>query len=203
MTTLVAGWLVFLVAAATPGPSTLAIASLAVSEGRGRALRFVAGVVVGSQVWGLLAVLGFAAAMEAYASLAVALKLLGAAYLALLAVKALRRSGKDAAIAARAGAIERPFLAALALHLSNPKAVFSWLAVVVVGVPGGDLSHAVPFLLGCLVLAILINGGYALVFSNPAVQAGYRAARRGIERAVAAIFGAFAAALALSAVRQT
>lgn len=56
----------YFVGTASPGPSNLAIMSLAMSGGRRAALTFALGVVSGSFFWALLASLGLSAMLASY-----------------------------------------------------------------------------------------------------------------------------------------
>ena len=193
MTTVLLGFLAFIVTAATPGPSTLAIMSTALAHGRMAGLRFAAGVVTGSCFWGLLAALGLGAILATVGWAMMALKYAGAAYLIWLAIKSARsalRGGprNDGVQATRPP--RRLWAQGLALHLTNPKAVLGWSAVIAVGLPSGaGLPHICVLLAGCAVLAVLINLGDALVFSTPAAIAAYRRAQRAIDGGVAFLFG--------------
>jgi len=46
--------------------------------------------------------------------------------------------------------------------------------------------HAI--IIGCLLISLLINQGYALLFSTPSMIAGYRKIRRRAEACLAAFF---------------
>ena len=61
---LLIGWAV---AAASPGPATLAISVAAMGGGRAAGLAMAAGVVAGSASWGIAAALGLSALMLANA----------------------------------------------------------------------------------------------------------------------------------------
>ncbi|MFT5809823.1 MAG: threonine/homoserine/homoserine lactone efflux protein [Rubritalea sp.] len=50
----------YLVATASPGPATIAIMDIAMDKGRKSVLVFASGVLLGSFVWALLAILGVA-----------------------------------------------------------------------------------------------------------------------------------------------
>lgn len=56
----------YFVGTASPGPSNLAIMSLAMSAGRRSALTFALGVVSGSFFWALLASLGLSGMLATY-----------------------------------------------------------------------------------------------------------------------------------------
>ncbi|MGH8808101.1 MAG: LysE family transporter, partial [Noviherbaspirillum sp.] len=68
---------VYFVATASPGPSNLAIMSIAMNAGRKSALTFAVGVVSGSLFWALLAALGLGATLATYSQLLIVIKLAG------------------------------------------------------------------------------------------------------------------------------
>jgi threonine efflux protein len=81
-------------------------------------------------------------------------------------------------------------LRGLAMHLTNPKAVLSWLATVTVGIPAGASPHLAWVVVGgCMLMGVAIFGGYALAFSTPTARRVYARARRGLEGLLAAVFG--------------
>lgn len=118
----------------TPGPDTALTIRSTVLAGRGGGIFTALGVVTGQALWALAASLGVAALLVASDPAFEALKLLGAAYLALLGVQslraALRRNDPSATIAADADARRRlrPLVAyrqGVISNLGNPKmAVF-------------------------------------------------------------------------------
>ena len=186
----------YVVNTASPGPSNMAIMTLAMHSGRRSALVFAAGVMCGSCCWGLAAALGLATLLAHYGAALVVLKLAGGLYLLWLAGKSARQ-----ALQAQPSPIARPVAGATqhwsglwargaALHLTNPKAVFSWLSVVALGLPvGASRSQALELVAACAALGVLIFGSYALAFSTPTAQRTYAAARRWIHGVAAAVFG--------------
>src|SRR5258706_9313722 len=85
-------WSAYLVGTASPGPSNLAIMSIATSTGRKAAFAFAAGVVSGSFFWAVLAALGLSAVLVAFSGFLVMVKIFGGLYLLWLAFK----SGRSA-----------------------------------------------------------------------------------------------------------
>lgn len=187
----------YVIAVASPGPSTLRIMGAAMIHGRRAGLALAAGVLCGSLIWGLTAATGVTAVLTRYGEALVALKILGGLYLLFLAVKAARRAlAREAAFAdaargaAAAPRLGRLFRQGLLMHLTNPKAVLGWVALVTLGLgPGAQWQDAATILAGCAVLGATIFGGYALVFSTAPMVRLYRRARRGIEGALAVAFG--------------
>ena len=183
------------VAGGSPGPATLAISGTSMGLGRRAGLTLAAGVVCGSASWGIAAGLGLSAMMLAHAWIFEVLRYAGAAYLGFLALKSLRaawRGGVVAVTPSRTGS--RLFAKGLALHLTNPKAIFSWGAVYAVALPAGADMAAVWSLFGALIaVSMLAFFGYALLFSTATIAAGYARAKRGFDLVFGLMFGAAAA----------
>ncbi len=187
----------YVIAAASPGPSNMAIMDAAMSRGRSAALALTAGVVTGSWTWAVLAATGVAALLSTYAQALLYLKIAGGLYLLHLALKAARSAlaaaPAEAAAAAGGRRSELPSLyrRGLLLHIGNPKAILGWVAIMSLGLrPVGPAYLPFAILLGCAVLSVVIFGGYALLFSTPAMAQAYRKARRWIEGTLAVFFGA-------------
>lgn len=197
-------YVAYVIAAGSPGPSTMAIMNVAMGQGRRPALALAAGVVTMSFAWGLIAATGLSALLTRYAQALVILKVAGGLYLIWLAFKSARAAlrGDDAAVPASR---ERPGASALYrrgvfMHLGNPKSVLSWLAIMTLGVgPHAATGRVVAAFLGCVALGVMLFGGYALLFSTAPMVRGYARARRWIEGTLAVVFAG--AGMKLLAVR--
>jgi threonine efflux protein len=87
LSTLIAIWLLHIVATATPGANTLLVAQLAAS-GHGPSAVFSAiGIAIGSAIWAALAVLGVNILFATFPVLRTTLQVAGAAYLLFLAAR--------------------------------------------------------------------------------------------------------------------
>ena len=188
---------IFTVGVASPGPATLMILDTAMSRGRSSAVALSLGVVTGSLFWGILAALGFAAALEASASLFTGMKLAGGLYLFYLAFRSARSalsSDRSACLPPSvADSLKRSYIQGLLLHLTNPKAPLVWLATLSVGL--GDtapLRMLVLAILLCEVVAIIVFVGYAILFSTPQASRLYRSVRRPFDAFLSLLFGAAA-----------
>ena len=73
------------IAAASPGPATMAIAATSMANGRKFGMAFAAGVNVGSLFWSVTAALGLSALMQANVWVFEAMRYFGALYLLFLA----------------------------------------------------------------------------------------------------------------------
>ncbi|MGF1444868.1 MAG: LysE family translocator [Pikeienuella sp.] len=193
-------WIAWILGGASPGPATLALVGTAMRHGRRPALALASGIVLGSSIWGIAAGLGLGALMMAEAWVVEALRYLGVAYILWLAFRSLS-SALDARPLSESRGLRSPsagraFVAGLLLHLTNPKAIFSWGAVFAVAVPAGA-GPATIFGVWLFLLtgSALVFFGYALAFSRDGMMARYQAARRWIEGAFGVLFGGAAIAL--------
>lgn len=181
----------YFIGTASPGPSNLAIMSIAANQGRKAALCFALGVMTGSMFWATVATLGVSATLIAWSRFLVALKLFGGFYLLWLAFK----SGRSALVAkAGASGVQRPQTAAslytrgALLHLTNPKAILVWVSIVALSSNNsGDVHAAV--MPGCLVIGSVVFSGYAVIFSNATARRVYTRTRRAMEGCLAVVFG--------------
>lgn len=187
----------YTIGAASPGPSILAIMAEAMTRGRRAALALAAGCYCGSCFWGLSTALGMAALMRTYSWALVVLNVAGGAYMLWLAWKSARAALAPAPVAfvpsaSAAGPVDarRAWLRGLALHLTNPKAIFVWLSIVALAL-GPAASEAAPFrVVGtCLVIGIGIFFGYALAFSTPLARRAYARVHRAFNAALCLVFG--------------
>ena len=189
----------FLVVAVSPGPANLALAGIALRDGRRAAMLFAAGLALGLAAWGVVAATGIGALLQASATALTVMKLAGGLYLLWLALGAARSAARPGAPAPSRG-VRAPFLAGLMLNLSNPKAVAAWMAALSMGLGAGD--EAGTLALATVLCALIGLGnyvGHALLFSLPGPTAVYARCRRGVEAAMAALFALGGLALLRSA----
>lgn len=184
----------FLLAVLSPGPSVLAIMGTAMHSGRKAGVSFAVGVVLGSITWGTLTVVGLSAVLASFGFLLVAIKIFGGCYLLFLAYKALRSASRsqdrDALIQVdRSLSPRQLILRGYLVMITNPKAIFGWLAIVSLGVQdNAPWWIGFPILAGTITLSLVVNVGYALLFSTSFMLAAYRRARRAIQAAFAGFF---------------
>ena len=184
----------YLIATISPGPANIAILSTAMRDGRRAGLQLACGVILGSLIWGILAALGLSAVLLAYGGLAEVVRIAGGAYLLWLAYRSFRSALRRAApIGARSGAPKAGIAYAclgLAIHLTNPKSIFAWLAIIAIGItPDAPPWIAFAVVGGCWFAGVGIFSGYALVFSTRRMVAIYGSFRRWIDGATALVFG--------------
>ena len=121
----------------------------------------------------MMAATGISAILTRYAEALFVLKIFGGLYLLYLAYKAGRAAltsddkareamSKDAALSG-ASLYRRGLL----MHLTNPKSILAWIALMTLGLgPGASTHTLVAILGGCAVLSVTIFCGYAIVFST-------------------------------------
>ena len=179
----------FFVAAASPGPATLAVAAVSMSSGRRIGLTFGLGLSIGLSFWGLVAATGLGALLQTSAAALTFLKIGGGAYLVWLAFVSGRSATRASEPTAKPNDGRQSFSAGLLLNLLNPKAVFAWMAVLALGI--GNSAATLDFFVAtalCSILGLLIYTFYAVLFSIPHAMRLYRRIRRWFEGMVAVLF---------------
>ncbi|MEN0002469.1 MAG: LysE family translocator [Pseudomonadota bacterium] len=180
-------------AAVSPGPSVIAIMGIAMAQGRKAGFAFTAGCMTGATTWALLAGLGLTVWLTSYAHGIIILKIVGGLYLIWMAFKSLK-----SALRADQLAVDSPeqtsgknlFSRGLALHLTNPKAILGWAAVITLSQTDSGSTAVLAFtLIGCLMITFSIHFTYATVFASRTAMLWYAKARRWIEGTLAMVFG--------------
>ena len=123
----------FFVVAASPGPATLAAATVSMSAGRKNGMQFGIGLSLGLAFWGLIAATGMGAVLQASTIALAALKIFGGAYLLWLAYRSFRSAQRESAEISKTHFDGKWFKRGLLLNLSNPKAVVAWIATLALG----------------------------------------------------------------------
>ncbi|ADI06800.1 lysine exporter protein LysE [Streptomyces bingchenggensis BCW-1] len=117
-----------------PGPSVLFVIGRALAQGRRAALTTVMGNTVGAYVLVVAVALGVGTIVERSVLVFTALKLVGAAYLVYLGVKAVRQRGSLRAAFSGDGPAEqgalRTFWEGFAVGVANPKTIVFFAAVL-------------------------------------------------------------------------
>lgn len=187
-------WSAFLLAVASPGPSNLAVIGTSMEHGRRAGMMLALGVISGSISWGILASIGVAALIAANPSALMAIKVLGGFYLLWLALRSARSALQpDGAMQPRAVAgahsPARLWLTGYLMHLTNPKAILSWTAIIALGVRAETpLVAVLAILAGCFLISLSCNTLYAFLFSTRRMAEGYRRFRRLVETLLAGFF---------------
>lgn len=184
---------VLLVGVISPGPSFLLVAQTAVSQSRRAAVFSALGMALGATLLCVLALVGLQALLQQFPRGYFALKLLGAAYLILLAVKLWRGSSHSVTLQA-APASELPpwrhFTTALCVMITNPKAAVQY------GVLFGTFMPAHPPMALSLLLPLCVfameAGWYTFVayaLSAQRTRQSYLGAKRYIDRGASVLLG--------------
>lgn len=182
-----------LIAVASPGPAVLAIAGTSMNAGRRAGLIFASGVTTGSLTWSIGAAAGLSAVMLANAWLIEAIRYFGAGYLLFLAFKSARSALTPGAALPQglaAAPPRRAFMRGLALHLTNPKAILFFGSLYSFGVPADATLADLALIVAAVGLqSAVVLHGYAILFSNETVVAGYLKLRRWFDGLFAVAFG--------------
>ena len=191
---LLAGYLAMALGLLSPGPNILAIIGTSMSLSRKAGVALACGVSFGSFVWATLAAGGVTALMTAYAPVAMALKIAGGLYFIWLGSKYLRAGLKNResiqTSALRSLSAMQCFSRGLIIQLTNPKAIFSWVAIISIAAqPGAPLWVSVVFVLGCTVLAFVGHIAWALLFSTDQALHFYTRFKRQLNITLGGIFG--------------
>jgi len=158
---------VYALAVAAPGPGIAAIIARGLAHGTKGAPAFIGGFVVGDLVWFAIAATGLAALARTAATLFVAIKWAGVAYLLFLAYKLWTAPAKQVAVDSE----ERKqhgwnaFLASMMLTLANPKAILFFLALLptVIDLASMNTVRFLEISAAIIVVQPLVLGSYALL----------------------------------------
>tara|TARA_R110000824_G_scaffold204008_2_gene388701 strand:- start:1178 stop:1858 length:681 start_codon:yes stop_codon:yes gene_type:complete len=142
----------------TPGPATLVTVSHALPHGPSGGLRGalgpIVGVNIGNFIWYGLTAFGLIALIQAFPTGYSVLRWIGVIYLAWLGLRML--GGRNSALArqsAERASFGRGFINGLAVHMSNPKALLFYTAIIPPFIdPGGPLLVQFAILAGLTVI---------------------------------------------------
>ncbi|MEO9297665.1 LysE family translocator [Devosia alba] len=202
-----AAWIGVALAQASPGPNMMAVAAVALGQGRKAALLVVTGIGTGTLVWAAAVSFGLGALFAAFPLLLTALKFAGGLYLVFIAGKSLRTIFSGGATAVTGTTAPLNDLAAwrrgFFVVMTNPKAVLMWSALATF-LFGAGLSKIQVLAFGPLVAlsAMIIYGAYGLLFSTGMAMRTYSRFWRGIEAAFGLAFGALGATLLVWGIRD-
>ncbi|MBL4542028.1 MAG: LysE family translocator [Rhodobacteraceae bacterium] len=190
---LIAAGMGFALAALSPGQNMAAVASTGLGAGRRPALLVASGIATGAFFWSLSMSYGLARLFEAYPWSLRVLSYVGGGYLLYLAWKALR-----AAIRGGGGAIApgedidgfRAWGHGLAVTATNPKVALFWASIATF-VTSLTTVDAVLFAFALVIAleAMVIYGGYAILFSASRSRQAYNSAQSAFEAGFGVVFG--------------
>jgi threonine/homoserine/homoserine lactone efflux protein len=185
------------VVAASPGPSTLAIAGTSMSGGRRAGLAMVAGITLGSWTWSTAAAFGLSAVMLTNVWIFDTMRFAGGLYLSYLAIKALIAAWKGTPIEPpndkSVSSLRRAFIRGLMIHLTNPKVILLFGSLYAVALSHEASTYTLIFLvltIGFQSMMIFIT--YALIFSSSPVTRAYMSLSRIFNTAIGGFFGLMA-----------
>ncbi|MBB3457021.1 threonine/homoserine/homoserine lactone efflux protein [Rhizobium sp. BK313] len=187
-------YVAYIIAVVSPGPAIMAIIATSMTHGRKAGMTISLGIFGGSLTWAIAAAAGLATLLQTYAMALEILKVFGGLYLLYLAYKAfraVRASGDLPAVKeeTRSPSFKSLILRGYGIHVTNPKAIFAWLAIIALGMPqGAPASVAVLIITICCTTGFVVFMGYAMLFSTPHALKIYRSARRWIEGAMAGFY---------------
>jgi threonine/homoserine/homoserine lactone efflux protein len=132
---------VYALTVASPGPGVAAVIARGLAHGMKGTPAFIAGFLAGDLVWFGIAATGLAALARTAATLFVAIKWAGVAYLLYLAWKLWTAPAERVAVAGDGREHGwRAFMASFLLTLGNPKAILFFLALLPTVVDLGSLT---------------------------------------------------------------
>lgn len=188
----------------TPGADTAVVVRNALRHGSRGGLATAAGSASGLLVWGAAAAVGIAALLSASAVAFTTVKLVGAAYLILLGLQAIRHAGADAVVGdGRRAPLEIPagraFRQGLATNLLNPKAALFFTALLPQFVSPQDPVLAVSALMTAIASAASFTwlGLYSWVLPAVGDLVARSAVRRRIDRCTGAVLIALGVRVAI------
>jgi homoserine/homoserine lactone efflux protein len=193
----------------TPGPNVLLMISIGLRDGRPSVLRAVAGVLSASLIFLVVSALGLAAALHASATLFAIVRYGGATYLVYLGVRLLVAAARAATVVPTpdTGASAPPlragtnaFWQGFLTHLSNPKAILFWSALLPQFLDTGRAVGPQIVFLGLLGIAMdaIVLTGYGLAAAATRHFAPTQAYTRWIDAAAGSFFVLAGALLALA-----
>lgn len=177
---------VFMIGMLTPGPNILAVIGTSMSVGRAEGKALALGVATGTFCWSMLTALGLTALVSTYASIIVFLKVIGAAYLLWLALKAFKSAMTVKELEVRPvhlnGAPAAFYRRGLFIQMTNAKAALVWIAIMSLAMDGqAPMWVAACVVVGTSMISAVGHVVYAVAFSTSPVVAAYAKARRWIE----------------------
>lgn len=187
-----------IVLALTPGPDMTLFLSRAINRGRTAGMVSLAGALLGGLVHTLAAAIGVSALIVASQTGFLILKIVGAGYLAWLAIDAIRNGSalnlKPAS--AKPSSLTSVFMTGIGVNLLNPKIVLFFMTFLPQFVSATDPhAPAKMIFLGVLFTAIALIICTAMIFAADGVAASLKRnpkVTRAIDWLFAGVFGAFA-----------
>lgn len=192
-------WAILLV----PGFNFVLIGQLAAGGARSQALAAVAGMVLSTFTWALLAVLGVGVVFTAHPLLRQAAQWIGGLYLLQLAWRLWGARKQPVAAEGQVPSRAAAFRAGFVTSILNPKIALFYGSVFATALPAQPLLRLSASAVGLVVLNSLVWHVFlALALSQPAVQRAYLRSFLRINQVCAAVVGAFGLRLLLSTLQE-
>lgn len=183
---------ILFVGASSPGPAVAMLMGLSLGQGRRTALIACTGIATGSATINIMTILGVGLILSQMAWAMMLLKILGAAYLAWLALGAFRKAihpPPPPVAVERVMPAHRAFATGYLLQVTNPKAIAFWLAIAALGATeGAPLWVIALFVAGLWLTSFVCHAAWAVALSAAPVRSAYGYARGWIEGALGAFF---------------
>jgi threonine efflux protein len=192
----------FALAALSPGQNMVTVASTGLGAGRRPALLVASGIATGAFLWSLGMSYGLARLFELYPWTLSVLSLAGGLYLLYLAYRGIRAALKGGSAMISPGQQVDGFnawLRGLLVTASNPKVALFWasIATFVTSFTTSD-GVLVTFAVAVAGTAMLIYGGYAVLFSSSGSRRIYERSQSAFEAGFGLVFGALGVMLLIS-----
>jgi threonine/homoserine/homoserine lactone efflux protein len=177
---------VYIAGVVIPGPNFVAVAHKAASATRVEALAVVAGIVLVNLFWATCAILGVGIVFAAFPWLALAVKVVGAAYLIWFGGRLIvnASAGKAAAtVDTPAGGFRQAFAQGFATNIANPKSMAFFAAVFSSVAPAHVSVGTFAAMLGMVcIVASSWYGFVALTLSHARIASAYRGCKAWVDR---------------------
>jgi threonine/homoserine/homoserine lactone efflux protein len=161
-----------------PGPGVTALIARVLARGTHGAPAFIAGFVVGSLLWFTIAATGLAVLATSFATIFIAIRYAGAAYLLYLALKLWTAPARPAdAPQAPPDDRGRLFLTGVAINLGNPKVIVFFLSIMPLAVDLAQLTLPRFALLALLSVVILAATLFSYALAANQARAWMRSSR--------------------------
>lgn len=196
-------WLVWAAFVVTPGPNVVVIGHQSAAVGRRHGQAAALGVALAAGIWSTAALIGLSWLVAHLGEVYGILRLVGAAYLTWLGLRAIGAALTPPPTARPSAPVppRRTVRGALGLgiatSLTNPKAAVFFCSLFVVALPPGTaLAFQAALALGIMAISLVWYQGIALAFTHGRVRAGYDRLRRWADGIIGVLLLGFAAHLA-------
>lgn len=191
----------------SPGPNTLAMISASISKGRKAGFATALGSSTGGMVWATLTVLGAATVFELFPKAVFVLRMVGAAYLIWLGIKALRSAWRGQGQALAISQVDYSGLAAFRtgffVIMTNPKAMLFFGSIFAAFIP----ENAPVWVLAVIVIfsqaqAFGMHCITVMVFSSEIVVRRFQSAQRRVNAAIGTLYFGLGLGVGMDALRR-